>query len=145
MSQNKVDAPENVCRAGLGRLVDFLRALRVSVVKSTVLRRPRIRGAPSFGVAPTAESIGRVMTLDFFTIPALYPQPAQEKMNRYCAGQRVVSIERQFVGAGSIPFGLSASVWPPAPGPCPTRSNRPRPAVAPGGKPAAIGWTTKKS
>ncbi len=53
-----------------------------------------------FGVAPTAKSIGRAMPLYFFTIPALDPLPAQEELNRFCAGQRVVSIDRQFVEAG---------------------------------------------
>lgn len=41
------------------------------------------------------------MTLHFFAIPALSPQPAQDELNRFCLAHRVVSIERQFVGDGS--------------------------------------------
>ncbi len=38
------------------------------------------------------------MTLHFFAIPALTPQPAQDEFNRFCLAHRVVNIERQFVG-----------------------------------------------
>jgi superfamily II DNA helicase RecQ len=41
------------------------------------------------------------MTLHFFAIPALTPQPAQDEFNRFCLAHRVVSIERQFVGDGA--------------------------------------------
>ena len=40
------------------------------------------------------------MQLYFFAIPALDPQAAQSELNRFCAGQRVVSVDRQFVDAG---------------------------------------------
>lgn len=40
------------------------------------------------------------MTLHFFAIPALTPQPAQDAFNRFCQTHCVVSIERQFVGNG---------------------------------------------
>lgn len=33
----------------------------------------------------------------FFTIPANAPDAAQEELNRFCAGQRVVSVDKQFV------------------------------------------------
>jgi hypothetical protein len=38
------------------------------------------------------------MTLHFFAIPALTPQPAQDEFNRFCLAHQVVNIERQFVG-----------------------------------------------
>lgn len=37
------------------------------------------------------------MKYRFFTIPANAPDPAQEELNRFCAGQRVVSVDKQFV------------------------------------------------
>lgn len=40
------------------------------------------------------------MSLHFFAIPALQPQPAQDELNRFCAAHRVVAVERQFVAAG---------------------------------------------
>lgn len=40
------------------------------------------------------------MAMYFFAIPAQHPQPAQDELNRFCAGQRVVAIEREFVAAG---------------------------------------------
>ena len=40
------------------------------------------------------------MALYFFAIPALDPQLAQDELNRFCAAQRVVAIERQLVAAG---------------------------------------------
>lgn len=44
------------------------------------------------------------MSLHFFTIPALNPQPVQDALNDFCAAQRVVSIDRQFVAAGVDSF-----------------------------------------
>jgi superfamily II DNA helicase RecQ len=44
------------------------------------------------------------MALHFFSIPALDPQPAQDDLNRFCAGRRVVAVERQFVAAGTNSF-----------------------------------------
>lgn len=41
------------------------------------------------------------MSLHFFAIPALDPQLAQDDLNRFCAGQRVVAVERQFVADGA--------------------------------------------
>jgi superfamily II DNA helicase RecQ len=41
------------------------------------------------------------MTLHFFAIPALTPQPAQDEFNRFCLAHRVVNIERQFAGDGA--------------------------------------------
>ena len=40
------------------------------------------------------------MSLYFFAIPALDPHRVQDELNRFCAGQRVVAVERQFVAAG---------------------------------------------
>jgi superfamily II DNA helicase RecQ len=40
------------------------------------------------------------MPLYFFTVPALDPGPAQDELNRFCEGQRVVAVDRQFVAAG---------------------------------------------
>jgi len=37
------------------------------------------------------------MTLHFFAVPALSPQPAQDEFNQFCLSHRVVNIERQFV------------------------------------------------
>ena len=41
------------------------------------------------------------MTLHFFAVPALSPQPAQDDFNRFCLAHRVVTIERQFAGDGA--------------------------------------------
>lgn len=41
------------------------------------------------------------MTMHFFAVPALNPQPAQDELNRFCASHRVVGIERQLVAAGA--------------------------------------------
>jgi superfamily II DNA helicase RecQ len=41
------------------------------------------------------------MALHFFSIPTLDPARAQDEFNRFCAANRVVSIERQFVADGS--------------------------------------------
>lgn len=40
------------------------------------------------------------MALFFFAIPALDPQAAQDEFNRFCATQRVVAVDRQFVADG---------------------------------------------
>lgn len=37
------------------------------------------------------------MTLHFFAIPALNPQPAQDKFNCFCRAHRVVKLECHFV------------------------------------------------
>ncbi len=37
------------------------------------------------------------MKYRFFTIPASAPDAAQEELNRFCTGQRVVSVDKQFV------------------------------------------------
>lgn len=37
------------------------------------------------------------MKYRFFTIPAHAPDAAQEELNRFCAGQRLVSVDKQFV------------------------------------------------
>lgn len=39
--------------------------------------------------------------MHFFAIPALHPEDAQAELNAFCAAQRVVAIERQFVAAGA--------------------------------------------
>jgi hypothetical protein len=41
------------------------------------------------------------MTVHFFTVPALTPQPAQDEFNRFCLANHVVNIEHQFVGDGA--------------------------------------------
>ena len=40
------------------------------------------------------------MKYRFFTIPANTPDTAQEELNRFCAEQRVVSVDKQFVQPG---------------------------------------------
>jgi hypothetical protein len=40
------------------------------------------------------------MAFHFFSIRTLDPQSGQDELNRFCAGQRVVSVDRQFVAAG---------------------------------------------
>jgi hypothetical protein len=47
------------------------------------------------------------MTLHFFAIPTLPPQPAQDEFNRFCLTHRVVNIERQFVGDAVRPVRLA--------------------------------------
>lgn len=40
------------------------------------------------------------MSLHCFSIPALLPEPSQTEFNQFCAAQRVLRIERQFVPDG---------------------------------------------
>ncbi len=40
------------------------------------------------------------MNLHFFTIPAYFPEDAQQLLNDFCAQHRVISIEKQFVDLG---------------------------------------------
>lgn len=44
------------------------------------------------------------MSLHFFAIPALDPRPAQDELNCFCASQRLVAVERQFVADGANSF-----------------------------------------
>ncbi len=44
------------------------------------------------------------MKFRFFAISALDPQPGEEEVNRFCAGHRVFSVERQFAAAGQSSF-----------------------------------------
>lgn len=44
------------------------------------------------------------MKIQFFTIPALDPAGAADELNQFCAGQKVIDLERQFVAAGSNSF-----------------------------------------
>ena len=37
------------------------------------------------------------MKYHFFTVPAMAPEAAQEELNQFCTGQRVVSVDKQFV------------------------------------------------
>jgi superfamily II DNA helicase RecQ len=59
------------------------------------------------------------MSLNFFTIPALNPQPAQDALNDFCAAQRVVSVDRQFVAAGVDSFWAVCVTVAPGTGPLP--------------------------
>ena len=59
------------------------------------------------------------MSLNFFTIPALNPQPAQNALNDFCAAQRVVSVDRQFVAAGADSFWAVCVTVAPGTGPLP--------------------------
>src|SRR3990167_3818425 len=47
---------------------------------------------------------GRCVQMFFFTVPALDARAAQDEMNRFCATQRVVAVERQFVACGPSSF-----------------------------------------
>jgi hypothetical protein len=40
----------------------------------------------------------------FFAVPALGPEASQSEFNDFCAGHRVVAVERQFVAAGLDSF-----------------------------------------
>lgn len=44
------------------------------------------------------------MELYFFAIRAADPREAQDELNRFCAGRRVVAVDRQFVSAGVDSF-----------------------------------------
>ena len=59
------------------------------------------------------------MSLHFFVIPALHPQPAQDELNRFCATQRVVSLERQLVVAGADSYWAVCVTVAPGAGPLP--------------------------
>ena len=53
------------------------------------------------------------MTLHFFAVPALSPQPAQDEFNQFCLTHRVVNIERQFVcDSANSYWALCATVAP---------------------------------
>ncbi len=44
------------------------------------------------------------MKIHFFAIPALNPAESADELNQFCAGQKVIDLERQFVAAGSNSF-----------------------------------------
>ncbi|MBN2195549.1 MAG: hypothetical protein JW751_22205 [Polyangiaceae bacterium] len=50
------------------------------------------------------------MSLTFFWIPAADPGPAQDELNRFLSGRRVLAIERHFVAGGGMDFeGVSSA------------------------------------
>lgn len=57
--------------------------------------------------------------MHFFAIPALHPGDAQHEVNAFCAAHRVVSIERQFVAAGSGSYWALCVVVATGSGPLP--------------------------
>jgi len=59
------------------------------------------------------------MQMHFFAVPALDPRAAQDELNRFCAAQRVVSVERQFVAAGRDSYWVICVQVASGPGPLP--------------------------
>lgn len=44
------------------------------------------------------------MKLRFFAIPALEPEAATDELNRFCAGRRIIELQREFVADGVRSF-----------------------------------------
>lgn len=59
------------------------------------------------------------MQMHFFAIPTLDSQVAQDELNRFCAGHRVVAVDRQFVSAGRDSHWAVCLTVAPGPGPLP--------------------------
>jgi superfamily II DNA helicase RecQ len=51
------------------------------------------------------------MNYQFFVVPAHNPAHAQEKLNRFCAGCRVVNVEKAFVANGDRSFWSVCVTW----------------------------------
>ena len=64
------------------------------------------------------------MSLHFFSIAALQPQPAQDDFNDFCAAHRVLQVERQFVAAGAQSFWALCATVASGPGPLPAALKR---------------------
>lgn len=58
--------------------------------------------------------------MHFFAIPALHPEDAENELNAFCAAQRVVAIERQFVAAGTQSYWALCVVVATGPSPLPS-------------------------
>jgi superfamily II DNA helicase RecQ len=65
------------------------------------------------------------MPQHFFAIAALAPQPAQDELNRFCAGHRVVAVERQFVTDGVNSYWAICVTVAEGPGPLPDAAKAP--------------------
>jgi hypothetical protein len=65
------------------------------------------------------------MTLYFFSVPVRDPGAAQDEFNQFCAAQRVVAIERQFVSAGLDSHWALCVQVASGPGPLPASLKRP--------------------
>lgn len=59
------------------------------------------------------------MELHFFAIRATDPRDAQDELNRFCAGRRVVAVDRQLVQAGLESFWAVCVTVAPGAGPLP--------------------------
>lgn len=64
------------------------------------------------------------MTLHCFTIPALSPDAAQAEVNAFCAGQRVLRLDRHFVADGAQSFWALCVEVAAGPGPLPDALKR---------------------
>jgi len=65
------------------------------------------------------------MKYRFFTVPAHAPEAAQEELNRFCAEQRVVSVDKEFVhGAERSYWALCICYLDRQGGPLPTRKGK---------------------
>jgi superfamily II DNA helicase RecQ len=53
----------------------------------------------------------KAMRLEFFAIPALDPEPAEEVLNRFLTTHRVVEVERRLVEDGSASFWAVCVCW----------------------------------
>ena len=59
------------------------------------------------------------MSLYFFSIPALDPEPAQDELNRFCDARRIVAVDRQFVADGPNSYWAVCVTVAPGAGPLP--------------------------
>ena len=51
------------------------------------------------------------MKYQFFVIPAQNPGPAQEELNRFCTGRRIINLEKAFVANGDRSFWSVCVTW----------------------------------
>ncbi len=66
------------------------------------------------------------MNYRFFVIPAYNPASAQQELNRFCAGCRVVNVEKAFVANGDRSFWSVCITWMDGSG---EKGNRPKSRV----------------
>ncbi len=66
------------------------------------------------------------MKHQFFTVPALHSQPAQDELNAFLAGHRILRVEKHFVSDGSNSYWAIDVIWTNAPAPIKDKPAKPK-------------------
>ena len=59
------------------------------------------------------------MPYHFFAVPCLEPHELEDELNQFCASNRVVAVEKQFVAAGTSSYWAICVTVATGPGPLP--------------------------